>query len=369
MINKRKIVILIILFIPIILLIRELSANNLNKLTLELQFPKNKDWSLTEKFLNDIKAFTYASIFVESGTYIGDTAYHASSCFDQVYSVELSPNLYAQAVNRFANNKKIFLYQGDTTVVFPRILKNIKGKIVFWLDGHFSGGSTARGEIDTPVMQELKAIKESGLNDSVILIDDIRLFDIANDYPSVLEVYEFIKTINSLYRIEIIGDILIAYLETELFDVSPIIKACTISRFGESLFSVNEVLEAEQVIAQAKYEEKVVLEKINTTVLQNRFSYLWCGMISMQECRYDEASINFKKALELGLNHWRIFWYLGLNAYKAKLYDQALKYLTFAHDQQPLFEDCSKMLAALANSDNPRQSRWIDERDPIKGGC
>jgi len=346
---KRKIVILIILFIGVCQFVKESSANNLNNLILELQFLKNKDWSLTEKFLNDIKAFTNASIFVESGTYIGDTAYHASYCFEQVHSVELSPSLYAQAVNRFADNQKIFLYQGDTVVVFPRILKNIKSKIVFWLDGHFSGGSTARGEIDTPIMQELKIIKESGLSDSIILIDDIRLFGIANDYPSVLEVYKYIKTINSLYRIEIIGDILIAYLETELFDVSPIVKACTISRFGESLFSVNEVLEAEQVIAQAKYEEKVVFEKINSTALQNRFSYLWYGLISMQECRYDEASINLKKALEFGLNHWRIFWYLGLNAYKAKLYDQALKYLILVNEQAPFFEDCSKMLEALAN--------------------
>ena len=62
----------------------------------------------------------------------------------------------------------------------------------FWLDGHYSGGSTFRGEKDSPIKEELAAIEEAlpTLDSVAVLIDDVRCFysdefTALNNYPSV----------------------------------------------------------------------------------------------------------------------------------------------------------------------------------------
>jgi hypothetical protein len=62
---------------------------------------------------------------------------------------------------------------------------------IFWLDGHYSGGFTAMGEKETPVYEELKIIF-SNKQDHVILIDDARLFNGNDGYPTFDDLKIFI---------------------------------------------------------------------------------------------------------------------------------------------------------------------------------
>src|ERR1700733_2673124 len=95
---------------------------------------------------------------IETGTFKGDTIRALREQFQQLYSIELSHELAVRAQYRFRKHSKIKIIEGDSGAVLPTLLSNIHTRCLFWLDGHYSGGVTAQGNIDTPINQELKII-------------------------------------------------------------------------------------------------------------------------------------------------------------------------------------------------------------------
>lgn len=122
-------------------------------------------------------------ILIESGTYLGAVVYAMRHRFDRIISIELSRALSECAQRRFARYPHITIVQGDSTVELPRLLAAIAEPCLFWLDAHFSGGITARGAIETPIVQELTHIMEHPIHGHVLLIDDAREFTGRNGYP------------------------------------------------------------------------------------------------------------------------------------------------------------------------------------------
>lgn len=123
------------------------------------------------------------------------------------HSIELDQHLYRQAHNRFRNWLNVKTYQGDSGEVLPRILARLHCPALFWLDGHYSGGETAKGEADTPISIELQAILESRIKGHVVLIDDARCFDGTSDYPFIEDLLAIVRR-DPNYRIEISADII-----------------------------------------------------------------------------------------------------------------------------------------------------------------
>jgi hypothetical protein len=121
---------------------------------------------------------------VETGTYLGDMIYIMEPRFSQLYTIELSQQLYERAQKRFAGKNKVKLLQGDSGEQINKVVSELKGPAIFWLDGHYSEGITAKGDLHTPIVQELKTIFKSAFP-NVILIDDARLFVGKNDYPTI----------------------------------------------------------------------------------------------------------------------------------------------------------------------------------------
>ena len=125
-------------------------------------------------------------VFVETGTYLGDMVHAVRNIFVRIYSIELSPDLYRKAQGRFAGCRHIVLIQGDSGKLLKDILQKVAEPCLFWLDGHYSAGETAKGEADTPPWQELSSIAGHRLAlRHVILIDDARHFTGQGDYPTV----------------------------------------------------------------------------------------------------------------------------------------------------------------------------------------
>ena len=54
-------------------------------------------------------------------------------------------------------------------------------------------GITAKADIDTPIVEELKAVFQHPIKNHVILIDDARLFVGADDYPTIEGLKEIVK--------------------------------------------------------------------------------------------------------------------------------------------------------------------------------
>jgi hypothetical protein len=116
------------------------------------------------------------SIFVETGTHNGDTTNIVKDKFERVYTIELSEHYFNKAKKRFESSKNVQVIQGDSSRMINKICEVLDKPTFFWLDGHYSGGDTAQGEKDCPLIEEISSINDNCKVQCVVAIDDVRLF-------------------------------------------------------------------------------------------------------------------------------------------------------------------------------------------------
>ena len=134
------------------------------------------------------------NVLVETGTCYGDMVEALRRDFNKIYSIELSDDLYKTCVTRFQGAKNVELIHGDSGRELERIMTRLRQPALFWLDGHYSAGVTARGDKDTPIYEELNHILNSEDAGHVIVIDDARCFGTDPAYPGIEELSKFIKS-------------------------------------------------------------------------------------------------------------------------------------------------------------------------------
>ncbi|MBU4348411.1 FkbM family methyltransferase [Patescibacteria group bacterium] len=145
--------------------------------------------------------------FIETGTYKGIMLSAVKDIFEKLYSIELNATSFQNALIKFREDKQIKLLNGDSGKIMINVLKDINEPCLFWLDGHYSGKSTSKGEKNTPILQELKTILNHKIKNHIILIDDARLFTGKNDYPTIKELKYFVKNLNNNLRLKVKYDI------------------------------------------------------------------------------------------------------------------------------------------------------------------
>lgn len=154
-----------------------------------------------------------ATAFVETGTYYGERAAWAAHHFEQVYTVELDPDLAYDARERLALARltNVACFCGDSRRVLPGIVRALYGRrAVYWLDGHWSGKGTAGEHDQCPLLGELACLSD----DSIVMIDDARLFirvpfaplDVTQ-WPTLQEV---LAAIPPAMFVQIVGDVIFA---------------------------------------------------------------------------------------------------------------------------------------------------------------
>lgn len=107
------------------------------------------------------KKYRYNDVFIETGTFMGDTVAYLKDYFSHLISIELNDDLAEKCKKRFADNNKIQIIRGDSTEQLSLILTSIDTSVVFWLDGHYSSEFwagdnyivTAMGEKETPIIE------------------------------------------------------------------------------------------------------------------------------------------------------------------------------------------------------------------------
>jgi hypothetical protein len=87
---------------------------------------------------------------VETGTYEGHMIDATRHSFDRIYSIELDDALHEAAVRRFAGDDRVILLKGDSGVVVPELVDKVSEPALFWLDAHWSGGTTASSRDGSP---------------------------------------------------------------------------------------------------------------------------------------------------------------------------------------------------------------------------
>jgi hypothetical protein len=152
--------------------------------------------------------------WVETGTYLGDTTRFLARNFQQNKVITLEPDerIYRFAVYRLRKFKNIEFINGSSELEFDNVLSKLQGSVNFWLDGHFSGDITFKGDLLSPVIKELEMIQKhiSRIKKVCVLIDDIRDFNDDSDsgYPSLNYLVDWANKNNLIWQIE--HDIFIA---------------------------------------------------------------------------------------------------------------------------------------------------------------
>lgn len=128
------------------------------------------DFNFLLKLKDDFRNF---DIFVETGTYMGQTIRNMEPLFSELYTIEVSENLYN---NLNKNSKKINFILGDSSIIFESLLNNLHRDTIFFLDGHWSSGETGKGVKDCPLIEEINLINEKFKHRAILIIDDYRMF-------------------------------------------------------------------------------------------------------------------------------------------------------------------------------------------------
>ena len=162
-------------------------------------------------------AYFKINTLIETGTYRGDMVQAAVNQYQKVISIELEPTLFLRAKVKFSKYPNINILLGDSGKVLPRILQSINEPCVFWLDGHYIPLTldTAKGNVDTPIMQELAAILDHPIKNHVILIDDARCFigpnKVLKNYPTIKELKDLVAYKRSDLKFVVEDDIIRIY--------------------------------------------------------------------------------------------------------------------------------------------------------------
>ena len=154
-------------------------------------------------------------VVVETGTHMGDMIQAVLPYCKRIYSIELDDKLFSKAVEKFKAEEKVKLFHGDSGKELSKILETLNKPVLFWLDGHFSGEGTARGDFDTPIKQELATILGGSVSDNLILIDDARLFNGKNDYPDIKDLRSLIANSDKKYKLTVKNDIIVIKSDKE----------------------------------------------------------------------------------------------------------------------------------------------------------
>lgn len=178
-----------------------------------------------------IKKFSIDT-FIETGTYNGSMVAAITSHVKNVYSIELDEKLHILAREQFKDNPNIHIFCGDSGKLLPGILCSIKEPCLFWLDAHYSGDITAKGETNTPILQELDAILKSP-HDHVILIDDARSYKGEDDYPSIETIKAIIHKVHPDWVFEVRDDIIRTYPAVGFVSMTTL---GNFGQFGNQLF-------------------------------------------------------------------------------------------------------------------------------------
>lgn len=318
------------------------------------------DNHLDTKLMKKMKKTFQVDVLVETGTFTGDTAAKARDIFKEIHTIELSPHYHSYATQKLSGYPNIHCHLGHSGDVLNKIIPQINGRILFWLDAHWSGSDTAKGNTNSAICEEITAIKRSGVKDSVILIDDIRAFqgfsesvtEFYGGYPSINRLKELILEINSDYEFWIIGDVALAYPSQEAVAPSSLVKACTQSRLFDSLSASDglQIIAEEKTILNAAYvkESKNIMNIYNafaTDAFQNlTYHYsLWEGLVFLGRHDYKKAEKCFNQVLQGGYTHWRVYWYLANAAFKAGNYKLSSDSIEKVLEASPDFNE-AKML-------------------------
>ena len=179
-------------------------------------------FSIDPRLIGALKNHLSFDIFVETGTFRGETIDIIKDDFNHIYSVELSEHYYKGVVQKFGENSNITLLNSDSAKALKKIMASIQERpTIFWLDAHWCVADATAGELSQcPLLDELGAISQ--LNDeSMIIIDDARLFLTTpgkpheiSDWPTFHDITKALFKLSSVHQLTVVNDCILFFPES-----------------------------------------------------------------------------------------------------------------------------------------------------------
>jgi len=132
--------------------------------------------------------------FVETGTAYGEMTQIMQGKFRHIFTIELGAEFHERAKNMFSADPGITVLLGDSGKVLKSVMPRLDAPALFWLDAHYSGGATSKGDQETPILDELESILAVPSHGHVIVIDDLSQFMWNPEYPRIETLRVFIET-------------------------------------------------------------------------------------------------------------------------------------------------------------------------------
>lgn len=147
--------------------------------------------------LRAVQRRTGAHMLIETGTFLGVTTNRCSPHFERIYTVEIEPNLAAQAKAFLSRHTHVDVVVGDADVEVRRLFneKKIQNALIF-LDGHFSAGLTGSADNPEPAVSILEFLSLHAGQIAGIVIDDYREFGTQTGWPTK---WQLTKTAEELF--------------------------------------------------------------------------------------------------------------------------------------------------------------------------
>jgi len=333
-----------------------------NSLSLEIKRIKALGMPIGSIFFRELQTIFNFEICIITGTACEHLSNETAKLFKQVYVIESASDLYQmKSMKEISNVHNVHICH--SAYILKKILEeNFNKKIFFWLDTHENAHVTFKSKTQTPIVEELKVIRESNIKDAVILINHLKYFQpVLNDgfeaqtdrkYPDFNQV---VSEINKGYHLAVIGDMALVYPQHSQIHLSSGVQACTIDRlYNGKNFDVNTIIQADNIIAYHLND----IEKRSIMILADDYIsiedqtvgghyFYWRGLIYFGDKRYNEATKLFKMAFQKGYCYFNLMWFLAQSAYKENNKDLARKMLLEIITAQKDFEPAQMLLSTI----------------------
>lgn len=273
---------------------------------------KDSEGALDRAIVADLARHFELSTFIETGTYLGDTLAAMEGTFDRRLSIELAPQFAQAARERFAHDRTVEVIEADSASgLASAFARSPHDRALIWLDAHYSGGPTAKGDGNTPVMAEIDQILRDRDGRDVVLIDDVRLFwpvpggfethDSLEGYPSLADVAARLSQAG--FDVFLLCDALLA--APRGLTPSPVLSACTRSRLRPADGRVDETIEA--VLLGAEGAERRALTAAPLPIESQKaygvggHYFYWRGVLRQSEGDLAGASEDLSFAARCGV--------------------------------------------------------------------
>lgn len=170
---------------------------------------------LVEFFVNQVKP----EIFIETGTYEGDSTAQVCDFFRECYTIEASEEYFKHSRNRFEDNPSVHVIFGDSGTQLRKTLQNTDNQnVLFWLDAHWCDSDNTSGATSQcPLLTELESIARLQA-DSIVMIDDARLFlgtpggpHLPDQWPDMDQLVSQLYSLSDNHKLTIHNDVVVFY--------------------------------------------------------------------------------------------------------------------------------------------------------------